>query len=389
MFLIDKAKNRISKIPVKTFSELEFRERDHLQEWIANNQESLGEELLIIQKEFDGFNDTNERLDLLALDKQGNLVVIENKLDDSGRDVTWQVLKYASYCSSLSKNQIKQIYQQYLDKQGRNEQAEDKLSEFFDDTDYAELLLNKGQTQRIIMVAGNFRKEVTSTVLWLMSYKLRIQCFVVTPYQLGEQLFVSFEQIIPTKNAEDYVISVADKNQDEIESQEELKTRHLLRREFWNQLLKSFNSQSPIFQNISPSKDSWIGTGSGISGVVFNFVISKRYARTELYISRSIKEENEYIFDELKKCQEKIEQIFGNELVWERLDDKKACRVKYELNGVNVFNKDDWHKMIEFMADGMIRMEKAFREPLMKIGPRIKMIDIKEARKNGDQETGS
>jgi RecB family endonuclease NucS len=41
---------------------------------------------LIIQKEFAGFGDTKERLDLLALDKKGKLVVIENKLDDSGRD---------------------------------------------------------------------------------------------------------------------------------------------------------------------------------------------------------------------------------------------------------------------------------------------------------------
>lgn len=31
--------------------------------------------------------DTRECLDLLALDKDGNLVIIENKLDDSGRDV--------------------------------------------------------------------------------------------------------------------------------------------------------------------------------------------------------------------------------------------------------------------------------------------------------------
>jgi RecB family endonuclease NucS len=64
---------------------------------------------LIIQKEFDGFNDTKERLDLLALDKQGNLVIIENKLDDSGKDVTWQVIKYASlggknYLSILSES---------------------------------------------------------------------------------------------------------------------------------------------------------------------------------------------------------------------------------------------------------------------------------------------
>ena len=111
MFVIDKEKNRINKIEECSFAELGFREREHLQEWLENNPEAFGEEILIIQKEFDGFDDTRERLDLLGIDKQGNLVVIENKLDDSGRDVTWQVLKYASYCSSLSKHQIQDIYQ--------------------------------------------------------------------------------------------------------------------------------------------------------------------------------------------------------------------------------------------------------------------------------------
>src|SRR3978361_1691579 len=111
MYQINKTTNRISKLETKTFSDLHFKEREHLQEWIANNPESLGEEILIIQKEFNGFNDTNERLDLLALDKQGNLIVIENKLDDTGKDVTWQALKYASYCSTLKKDQIAKIYQ--------------------------------------------------------------------------------------------------------------------------------------------------------------------------------------------------------------------------------------------------------------------------------------
>ncbi len=77
MYIIDKEKNRISKLQKKTFTELKFKEREHLQEWIANNPSSLGEELLIIQKEFSGFGETKERLDLLALDKQGNLVIIE------------------------------------------------------------------------------------------------------------------------------------------------------------------------------------------------------------------------------------------------------------------------------------------------------------------------
>ena len=82
MYLINKDKNDIEQLEEVTFKSAGFSERKHLQEWIAKNPQSLGEELLIIQKEFSGFDDTNERLDLLALDKKGNLVVIENKLDD-------------------------------------------------------------------------------------------------------------------------------------------------------------------------------------------------------------------------------------------------------------------------------------------------------------------
>src|SRR5690554_8084955 len=94
MFTVNYQTNCISPVGIKTFSELGFTERKHLQEWLAHQSDALGEELLIIQKEFDGFDDTRERLDLLALDKDGNLVIIENKLDDSGRDVVWQALKY-------------------------------------------------------------------------------------------------------------------------------------------------------------------------------------------------------------------------------------------------------------------------------------------------------
>ena len=81
MFKIDKANNTVQKLSPKSFAALGFKEREHLQEWIVGNPEVFDEELLFIQKEFSGFNDTNERLDLLALDKQGNLVIIENKLD--------------------------------------------------------------------------------------------------------------------------------------------------------------------------------------------------------------------------------------------------------------------------------------------------------------------
>jgi len=376
MYLINKQSNFITQVPQKTFIELGFKEREHLQEWLANNPEALGEDFLIIQKEFSGFHDTKERLDLLALDKLGNLVIIENKLDDTGKDVTWQVLKYASYCSTLSKKDIKEIYQDYLDKKSSNESAEDNLIEYFNESEFEDVQLNKGQTQRIIMVSGNFRKEVTSTVLWLMNYKLRIQCFKVTPYALEDQLFLDIEQIIPMKDTEDYMISMADKTQEDITTQDELKARHYLRMDFWKLLLKEMNSKSTLFQNINPTKDNWIGAGAGMSGVGFNFSVGRNYARAEVYITRSVAEENKFVFDELHKLKETIEADFGESLEWERLDDKKASRIKSEKREVNFYDKDDWGKMIAFMVDRMIRLEKAFKSILGAINQKLRSQDL-------------
>lgn len=375
MYIINEHENKIEKVQQKTFHELGFKERENLQEWIANNPECLGEDLLIIQKEFNGFNDTNERLDLLALDKQGNLVVIENKLDDSGKDVVWQVLKYVSYCSSLTKQNITDIYQQYLNKNGKKEIAEENITEFYQNTELSELKLNQGSSQRIILIAANFRKEVTSTILWLLNYKIRAQCFKVTPYKNDSQLYLDIEQIIPIQDIGDYVINMAEKVQEDIVVQEVEKERHKLRFDFWTQYLKVVQEKCDFYDNISPSKSNWIGTGSGISGVAFNSVISNYYARVEIYLSRNQKEENKQIFDELFKEKNVIEKEFGSSLVWERLDSKKACRIKYEMSNSDYFNHDDWNKMIEFMSDNLPKLINTFSIRLKKIGQKIKQSE--------------
>lgn len=128
MYRIDRNANQVSSLDRRRFGELGLREREHLQEWIAARPEMLGEELLIIQKEFDGFDGTQERLDLLALDQSGRLVIIENKLDDSGRDVAWQALKYAAYCSTLTTAQIVDIYVRHLRGSAR-EDAEERIAD--------------------------------------------------------------------------------------------------------------------------------------------------------------------------------------------------------------------------------------------------------------------
>lgn len=372
MYKINKSTNTITPLEQKSFSSLGFREREHLQEWIAKHPSSLGEDFLIIQKEFSGFDKTQERLDLLALDKQGSLVVIENKLDDSGRDVVWQSLKYASYCSGLSVSNIKAIYQDYLNVISPSSNAEENICDFLEAQDFEDVALNKGVTQRIIMIAANFRNEVTSTALWLLNFNVRIQCMKVTPYSMGEDLFLNIEQIIPTKDAEEYMIGMAEKAQDDVTSAKEEKTRHHIRREFWAKLIPAMNaSSSNLYQNISPSAYNWIGAGSGIRGVGFNFSISKNYARAELYIDTGEKNANKIIFDTLFSQRNDIEKAYGGALEWERLDEKRASRVKAE-QPVNVFDRDQWDEMIAFMIDAMCRLEKAIHKPLKAANDKLK-----------------
>lgn len=360
MYLIDKKSNRVAKIEEKTFYELGFKERENLQEWLANEPEILGEKLLIIQKEFDGFADTKERLDLLALDKDGNLVIIENKLDDSGKDVAWQALKYASYCSSLTKKEIRSIFQGYLIKSGAVDTAEKLLSKFYD-KEYEEIILNKGTGQRIILVAAKFRKEVTSTVLWIMNYNIRIQCFKVTPYKNGEEMFLDIEQIIPMKDAEDYVIKMAEKAQDDIMIENKLKSSDDLKLKFWTRILKEMNKKSELFKHMNPCKEAWLGTGSGISGVWFSFSFSKVNIRAELYIDTGNKIENKKLFDFIYQNKESIETSFGNELTWERLDNKQSSKIisAIEKSG---HDEENWEQTIPEITDRMIKLAAVLKE---------------------------
>jgi hypothetical protein len=363
MFLINKEENEAISIRKKTFKELKFKERKHLQEWICKNTEILGERLLIIQKEFSGFDDTQERLDLLAIDENGDLVIIENKLDDSGRDVVWQSLKYVSYCSGLTKSDIKDIFQRYLDEQGKNDNAEKLICEYLEIEDFNEVELNNNDP-RIIMIAANFRKEVTSTAMWLLDHNVKIKCIKVTPYELEGKILLDTEQIIPVIDAEEYLIKLANKKQEEILNKNKKQRRHIVRIKFWTTLLEVMNEKSDLFNNISPSKDNWITCGSGYSGIAYGFVITGNFARIELWINRGSQEENKETFDDIHSYKNRIEEEFGDQLDWQRRDDGKGSRVAYWLEDVSVFNEEDWDEMINFMTENMIKFEKSVKDVL-------------------------
>lgn len=375
MFRINRTDNRITPLQVKSFSELDFKERDHLQEWLAFCPDALGEELLIIQKEFAGFTGTKERLDLLALDKDGNLVVIENKLDDSGRDVVWQALKYASYCANLSKSQVVEIFQKHLK---HDEDAESKICEFLDADDINEVKINTGNSQRLVFVAANFPKEVTNTALWLLRQGISIQCFRATPYAFGEELLLKIDQIIPTPEAEEFMVGMKAKEDEEKFTEAALKHRERVRLAFWEETLKLFGkSECRLFESVNPSKNASLGAGSGVALCPFMLGFLKTQIRVELYLGRRDIEENKFLFSELQKQKEKIEKSFGEELVWNEMEGNKASRIQFRKSFDEPFdchNQENWPEMIEWLISKMTLLEKALKKPLSEAASKLKVL---------------
>ena len=218
------------------------------------------------------------------------------------------------------------------------------------------------------MIAAKFQKEVTSSVLWLMNFKMRIQCFIVTPYALNEQLFLNVEQILPNRDTEDFTIRIASKAQEEIEVQETLKNRHLIRLKFWELFINKSKKQNHFISNMSPSKDSWLSKGIGIGGAYIDVCITKNSCRSEFIINIGEQELNKKAFDILyKDYREIVEQNIGVSLNWERMDDKKSSRIRFELLEVSYFNEEDWEKMIDFLLDSSTKLEKEFKKPISKI----------------------
>src|SRR5690606_16242316 len=118
-------------------------------------------------------------------------------------------------------------------------------------------------------------------------------------------------------------------------------------------------------------KDHWLSAGSGVSGCPFNLIFGKKEIRVELSLQRSSKEENKFLFDELISHREQIEQAFGHELTWLRLDDGKSSRIQF-AKPADGYNEELWPLWIEWLIEEMCRFEKAMKKPLTEAGNKLR-----------------
>jgi len=149
-------------------------------------------------------------------------------------------------------------------------------------------------------------------------------------------------------------------------------TEQLLKR-FWTQLLRrALDRGIRLHAGVSPGPRAYVGTGAGKSGLGVGYVVAREWCQVELYIDRGANQAdaNKRIFDEFHAARDQIEADFGESLIWERLDDRRACRISYRMDiGGYRAPESRWPEIHDAMIDAMVKFEKALR-------PHIEELDV-------------
>lgn len=219
--------NALQKVETTTFNSEGIFERQHLQAAIKQQVEVIAPNCIVISEEFAEWSGSQRRIDLLAIDKEGNLVVIELKRTESGEHMELQALRYAAMVSTLTFSRATEIYQKYLISIGSEDNAENNLIEFLGWEEPQED--NFGLDVRIILVSSNFSKELTTSVMWLNERNLDIRCVRLIPYKHQEQILVDVQQIIPLPEVESYQVKIKEQSEERREARKSSKdyTRYI------------------------------------------------------------------------------------------------------------------------------------------------------------------
>lgn len=205
--------DRLRRHDVARFAALGIYERNDLQRLLRDDIAVLSPDLLVIAEEFGNWEDSRRRIDLLAVDKSGHLVVIELKRTDDGGHMELQALRYAAMVSAMSFDEVVAAFEVHLSKVRPDSDldARTELISWLDlsDSDDAPII---SSDVRILLVSADFGRELTTAVLWLNRFEgMDVRCVRLIPYEIDGRVLLDIQQVIPLPEAADYQIRVGRK----------------------------------------------------------------------------------------------------------------------------------------------------------------------------------
>jgi hypothetical protein len=133
---------------------------------------------------------------------------------------------------------------------------------------------------------------------------------------------------------------------------------------FMQQLLERCAKKTSLFINVSPySYQNWVATVAGKSGLMWQFTVLEKDARTELWFcSTQSAEINFRRFEFIKKHKEYIEKKLGKTLMWDFKESRKYQCIRYYSPIGGFKDESNWDAIQEDMIDHLLKMESLFKD---------------------------
>jgi hypothetical protein len=254
-------------------------------------------------------------IDLVAEDEGGGTVIIENQLEKSNHDHLGKLITYLT---------------------GMGAKA-------------------------AIWIVSDPRPEHVAAIAWLNeSSSASFYMVKVEAVRIGDS---------PAAPLFTLIVGPSEESKDVGQAKKEIAERYGIRKRWWTQLIARSAQVNKLHAHISPSEHHWIGTSSGVRGLNLNYLVTMDECSAELYIDRGkdTEAENKHIFDQLESHKAEIEKAFGAALSWERLEGKRACRIRHTQPGGYRSPEEDWPKIQDGIIGAMDRLEKALRPYLKRL----------------------
>ncbi|MGD8239437.1 MAG: hypothetical protein PVH68_12840 [Armatimonadota bacterium] len=150
-----------------------------LEAWLEANPCAIldDEDLLVIGRQVSA--GLGRRIDLLAIDRAGNIVVVEFKRGRTPRETLAQALEYAAFCASLEYDELERLLRGYTGEEGPTlsethrrhfSLAEDEGTSF-------------NKEQRIVLIAQEITADIRATARYLRRRRLPLTCIEFRYFQ--------------------------------------------------------------------------------------------------------------------------------------------------------------------------------------------------------------
>jgi hypothetical protein len=366
MPLFEMADESFQPIPERSFATMGIGERSDIQRLLRMQIEVLGDDLYVLTEEFGEWEDSKRRIDLLAIDSKARLVVIELKRTHDGGHMELQAIRYASMVAAMTFERAVAIHSAFLVRMGRrSDEARACLLKFLGWTEPDEEQF--GSDVRIILASEGFSKELTTAVLWLRERDIDIRCIRLRPYVVGGKTLIDVEQVIPLPEAQDYMIRIREKEQEERKSRAERWSAESQQFciDYWNGVLAELGPTGILEPDVKAMRKEDMRFKVGWPDFRLKAYFSRREPKSSVWLECRGENGIAY-FEALQANAADIERAFGEPIRWSA--EQSRGFLTRQLHGFDANDKSDWprqHKMIADIITRLYRATKPFVEPLL------------------------